>query len=395
MALTNIANRLTPSTPIEITFGAQPVATGTKQAVLIGHRAASGGTGTTYGIYQVAAVGDPTATLAEVDGLAGAGSEIGKMAQAFVKANSAVSTGARNFPPFKVVLLDDGDTDFGATDEALEAIKPYRADFIVGPYDASGTTNLNKLRDLAALLSGPDRDLNGQFGSTAVEASLVASGTALALNVDNQYVQVPYFRDTNVSPAQLVGVVAAAFAASELQLVFPYLGLDSVEVGGLLPATDATDKIIAGAAELSELALAAGLAPLTWDSANRVRIIRSRLTRVTIDGSTPATAYIDWQDVVPLYDFREDCYLILQQPQFKNKRATVALAGKVKDEVVRIALNKYQKQGVFQFVEELAKQFIVQPSASSRGRFDFFIPVDVVPILHVVAGNIQGTVFTL
>lgn len=389
MSLTNIANRLTPSTPIELTFGQQPVATGTKIATLIGHRAASGGTGTTYHVYQLANVGDPTAAKAEADGIAGSGSEIGKMVEEFVKANSI--PGRSNFPPVRIVLLANDDTAYGAADEALEALKTLRSDLIVSPYDASGTSTLRtKLTDLAALLSGPDRDANGQFGTTIVMGSIVTSATALAIAADNMFLTIPYFQDTTVSPSQPVAIVAAGVAAVMLQSQFPYLPLMDQHVGGLIAPAKRSDYILSGPTELSELALAAGLAPLKVDAAGRVRMIRSRLTKVTIDGLVPATAYFDWQDMVVLYDFRESVYLRLQQPDLKPKKASLVTAKLIKDEILRLA-KFFEANEAFQSVSQLAPQFVVEPSSSSRGRFDFKIPVNVIPGLQVVAGNIEAT----
>jgi phage tail sheath gpL-like len=338
-------------------------------------------------------VGDPDAARIEVDALAGTGSEIGKMAEAFVKANANVSTGARNFPAFRVLLLPNAETGLGPADEAIAALKGLRSDLIVDPYDASNATLRTKLRDLAVLISGPDRDLNGQFGTTVVAASIVASATALLFNVDSQYVLVPYLQDTNVAPGQPVALIAAASAGALLQLQFPYFGLDDVEIGGLLPPTNSADRILVGATELSELVLAAGLTPLRVDASGRVRFVRTVTTRVTINGSTPATAYRDWQDFSVLYDYREDLFLALQQPQFKNKKASIQQAQLVKDEALRIA-GLYEQAQAFQRVKELAKLFQIQPSSSSRGRFDFKIPVNVIAINHVTAGNIEaGTLF--
>jgi phage tail sheath gpL-like len=389
MPLTNIANRLTPSTPIEITFGQQPVATGRKIASLIGHRAAAGGTGTTYSVYEVANVGDPTAAKTEVDAIAGTGSELGKMAEAFVKANSI--PGRSNFPPFRIVLLANADADYGPADEALEALKPLRSDLIVSPYDAQPTALLRtKLTDLCALISGPDRDANGQFGSTAVMASIVASASALAINADNKYLTIPYLQDTSVVKSQPAAIVASCIAAIMLGSVFPYLPLMDQEAGGLIPPALKSDYILSGSTELSELALVAGLAPLKVDAAGRVRMIRSRLTKVTTDGITPATAYFDWQDMQVLYDFRESVFLRLQQPDLKPKKASITTAKLIKDEILRIA-KSFEEAEAFQSVNALAPQFIVQPSASSRGRFDFKIPVNVLPGLQVVAGNIEAS----
>ena len=389
MPLTDIANRKTPSTPIEITFGAQPVATGTKFATLIGHKAASGATAADFSVHVMQSVGDPVSAQKEVDLLAGTGSELGKMAYEFVQANAAVP-GRSNFPAFRVVFLPNAEIAFGSSDDAITAIKLLRSDLIVSPYDASQATLLTKLTQLAALISGPDRDLNGQFGTTIIAGSIVASATALLFNVDNQYALIPYLQDTTGTPSQAPAIIAAGAAAVLLQSSFPYFPLDGAQVGGLLPPVNASDRIAVGPTELSELALAAGLCPLQVDPAGRVKFIRTVTTRVTIDGTTPATAYFDWQDLVTLYDFREDTFLLLQQPQYKNKKASIDQAKKVKDGILQLA-QEYEDAQAFQAVKQLAPQFIVQPSASSRGRFDFKIPVNVIPGLHVTAGNIEAT----
>jgi phage tail sheath gpL-like len=388
MSLTNIANRLTPSTPLELTFGQQPVATGTKIATLIGHKNV-GASGADYLVHQLVSVGDPDAAKAEVEALAGAGSEIALMAEAFVKCNSVAGRG--NFPPFRVVLLPSTELAYGPADEALLAIKTLRNDMIVSCYDAEPTPLLRtKLTDLAALISGPDRDANGQFGTVAVMATLAASASAVAINADNLYMAIAYLQDTSVVTSQPASIVAASAAAVMLQSQFPYLPLTDQHLGGLLPPAKRTDYIMQGPTELSETALVAGLAPLKVDSAGRVRMIRSRLTRVTIDGSTPATAYVDWQDLMVLFDFRESVYLRLQQPDLKPKKASIQTARLIKDEILRLAF-AFEKAEAFQAVKELAKQFFVEPSTSSRGRFDFKIPVNVIPGLQVVAGNIEAT----
>jgi len=332
----------------------------------------------------------------------------------------------------------------------------------VSPYDASLTTQRNKLRDLAALVSGPDRDLMGQFGSFATIASLLTSASALVFNADNQFEIIPWLQDTgtfsvtasgtlstgfatitglpstvlqslepgfqvtgtgvpasttvltviagvvtmshnatatgaesltftNPNPgAQDVGVVAAASAGVIMGTAFPYLPLDNAQIGGLLPPVLSSDRIAVGPTELSENALVAGLTPIRVDASGNVRFVRTRTTRVTTDGSTPATAYFDWQDLVTLNDFREDVFNRLQAPDLKPKKASITTAKLVKDEVIRIA-KAYEDAEAFQSVAALAPQFIVQPSTSSRGRFDFQIPVNVVPGLHVIAGNIQAT----
>jgi phage tail sheath gpL-like len=81
---------------------------------------------------------------------------------------------------------------------------------------------------------------------------------------------------------------------------------------------------------------------------------------------------------------------MLQQSQYKNQKASLTQALKVKDGVLQLA-QEYEDNQAFQAVKQLAPLFQVQPSATSRGRFDFQIPVNVIPGLHVTAGNIQAT----
>src|ERR1700685_3689024 len=142
-ALTDIANRLTPSVPLELTFGAQPIATGRKFTTLFGHMASAPGTGTPYQVYNVVNVGDPVAAQNEVNALAGVGSQIGKMVAAFVNANAVI--GGTNFPAFRVVLLPYAELHFGPNQEAITAIKPFRSDMLVSCYPAGDSTNRTTL----------------------------------------------------------------------------------------------------------------------------------------------------------------------------------------------------------------------------------------------------------
>jgi phage tail sheath gpL-like len=383
-----IANRLTPSTPLELSFGSQPVSAGTKVTTLIGHLAATGSTVDPYTTHEVVNFGDPDAAKAEVDALAGAGSMAGKMAYAFVKSNSAVNRGS--FPAFRMLFLADDDTDFGTADAAFAPLKLLRSDCIVSPYDSSSAALVTKLDALAALLSGPDRDLMGQFGTTIVAATLEDDTTVLAFTFDSQYLVLPWLRDTAVAPSQSAAEIAAAFAAVMLVTPLPYVPLTTEELGGILPPVTKSDFIEVSPTGLSEAALVVGVSPLYCTPDGAVRILRSRTSRLTIDGTTPATAYIDWQDFQVLYDFREVSYLRLQQPDFKKAKASLNTAALLKDEILRLAAG-FEDLQAFQKVKELASQFVVAPSSGTRGRFDFMIPVNVVPGLYVIAGNIQAT----
>ena len=205
--LNSIADRLTPSVPIEITFAAQPIATGTKVTTIFGHMASSPGTGVPYEVHSTVSVGDPDAAKAEVDALAGAGSQIGKMAYAFVNANAA--SGSSNFPAFRVVLLPYSELHFGPNQEAILAVKFLRSDMFVSCYPASDSTNKTTLVNLAALISGPDRDLNGQFGSFVTVGSIDPLATAVAYGDNSRYLEIAFLPDSNTALVPVIGTVTS------------------------------------------------------------------------------------------------------------------------------------------------------------------------------------------
>jgi hypothetical protein len=466
--LTDIADRLTPSAPIELTFDAQPVATGRKFTTIIGHKAASGATVPDNTVYQVTNVGNAAAAVAEVQALAGAGAPILKLVAAFINAN--LLAGRANFPAFRVLLLNNSETAFGTSQVALAAIQNLRSDMIVSPYPASNSGNVTLLLNFVASISGPDRDLNGQFGSFATFGSIDILATAEAYAINSRGGIVAYLQDTNTAlvtengvltsgsnvitslsttagiypgasisgtgvPAnafagavglstvtmvdvngaplnaaaneaseaigfqnvvsQSAAVVAAGHAGALMSSAFPYFPVQGVLIGGLLPPKKASDIIVVDPNGASEAALAAGLSPLRPLPGGGIGFIRSRTTyNLLPDNVTAATAYFDWQDLVVMNDFRENCYQITQNPPFNNNpggtKASKLIADKLKDEILREA-QSYEDQGAFQAVKALAPQFLVLPSTSSRGRFDFKIPVNVLPGLFVIAGNIQGT----
>ena len=531
MGLTTIANRLTPSVPLQITFGAQPVATGTKITTLIGHMAASPGTGIPYQVYNVVNVGDPVAGPAEVANLAGSGAQIVNMVTAFINANAAIAS-PRNFPQFRVVLLPYGELHFGPSGEALTAIAGLRSDMIVSCYPSGDVTNKATILAFAEQISGIDRDLQGQFGSFVSLASILPLATQVAFADNSRYLVEHCMPDTNTALVPVLGtvavssniitavsqaplsitgtvasgsniitgvsstagiytgasitgtgipagaivevvlstslqisvnatasgasealvvtnlptagiypgalltgtgipaltvvesvtsstivmsnsataagaaeaisvqnqisqapeIIASACAAAMMSSAFPYNPLLGVQIGGLVPPQKPSDRILVDPNGSSEQAIAAGLSPLYTAPGNAVSFIRT-VTTYTMNGTVPVTAYFDWQDLVVLNDFREECYLVTQNPPFNNNpggtKASQAIANLLKDEILRVALD-FESQGAFQGVKTNAPLFLVQPSSTSRGRFDFQIPVNVIPGLMVIAGNIEA-----
>lgn len=205
--LNTIANRLTPSVPMQITFGASPAATGRKYAILIGHMAASGATATPYQVYEVQNVGSASAAYDEVAALGGTGSQIALMAQAFVNANAVGGFG--NFPAFKVVFLPNAESSFGPNGEVFSALASVRADLLVSCYAAGDSANATKLINFAQTISGIDRDLNGQFGSFAVLGSIDAPSVAEGYNLNSQYALAACLPDTNTAIVPVIGTVTS------------------------------------------------------------------------------------------------------------------------------------------------------------------------------------------
>lgn len=530
--LTDIQDRLTPSVPIELTFSSQTIAQGRKVTTLYGHMAASPGSGTPFQVYTVVNVGDPVAAQNEVNALAGAGSQIGKMAYAFVNANAAA--GGTNFPAFRVVLMPYGELHFGPNQEAILNTKFLRSDMLVSCYPAGDSTNRATLLSLCSLMSGVDRDLQGQFGSFMTLGSVDPLATQTAYNINSRFALVASLPDSNTALVPVLGsvttasnivtavsqaslsptgttsasstvitavsstagiypgasisgtnipvgavvqmvtsttltislaatgagvaetltvtnlptagiypgaaitgtgipastlvesvtantitmsaastatatgesisvqnqisqppeVLAAAHAGALMASAFPYTPRQGVTIGGLVPPQIASDRISIDPAGSSEAALTAGLSPLYVQAGGTVGFIRTRTTYALLpDNVTAVTSYFDWQDLVTLNDFREVCYQISQNPPFNNNpggsKASAANAALFKDEVLREA-QLFEDQGAFQGVKTLAPLFVVQPSVTSRGRFDFQIPVNVLPGLMVIAGNIQA-----
>lgn len=461
----DIADRLTPSVPMEITFAAQPVATGRKFTTLFGHFAAAPGSGLPYQVYPVVNVGNATAAQAEVDALAGAGSQIGHMVAAFINSNALA--GRSVFPAFRVVLIPNAVTDFGPTGigDALLAVQNLRSDMLVSCYPTGDSTNRTSLINFANTLNGIDRNLQGQFGTFATFGSIDSLATQEAYNINSRVALAAALPDSNsalvnttgdtqtgananklINLASVVGVypgalitatgvtpgtkvlqvlspssvlmsaaagsahvneaiafqnvvsqapeiIAAAHAGGMMALQLPYIPMQGMTLGGIVPPEIVADRIVIDPNGSSEAALTAGLSPLYVQPGNTVGYIRTRTTFTTLPGpgNIAATAYIDWQDIVALYDFREDMFQVSQNPPFNNNpggtKASTQIAAFFKDELIRVS-QQYEDAGAFQNVKTLAPFFVVKPSTSSPGRFDFKVPEDVIPGLFVIAGNI-------
>lgn len=387
MALTDIADQLTPGRPTEITFGASLGTPSTLQnLMLIGH-ASSGATGVNT-VVSINNVADIAAASGEAGAKFGDGSELAKMVIAAVTAN--VNAGSGNFPSIKCVPLASTDTAFGTSDAALTAAAKVRQEFVVSPYDGNSSSNTNKIIAFARSISGPQNVENNQFGTMAVYFNRsVADPSALPL-YDTQFGYGVYYRDTVNANGMSVGEAAAAAAALTASAAVPFNPLNKVEIPNIAAPSLIADQISVGAGLESEAALTKGWTPLYTKPNGATAFVRTVTARRTSNGTTAVTAYYDVQDFQVLYYWRNTVVNRLNQPDLVNVKASITTAKLIKSELLRLA-TLFQTNGMFQNVNQLASQFIVERSSSDRGRFDIQTPVNVIPGLSVVATNIIAT----
>jgi phage tail sheath gpL-like len=256
---------------------------------------------------------------------------------------------------------------------------------------AIGSNVLTAVSSVAGINAGASLAGTGIPAGAVVE-SVTATTITMSVNATVAGTLVALTIQNNISQAS--EIIASACAAVMMNLAFPYNPLQGVTIGGLVPQRIFADRIDINPNGASEQALVAGLSPLYVQPGGAVGFVRTRTTyNLLPDGVSPVTAYFDWQDLVVLNDFKEVCYQITQNPPFNNNpggtKASARIAALLKDEILREA-KAFEDLNAFQGVLTLASQFQVLPSTTSKGRFDFKIPVNVIPGLYVIAGNIQA-----
>lgn len=395
MALTSIGNQKTPGRPIEITFGTDTgIPSALQELLLIGHKTtdniAGSGTAAINTVVNLDNSADPAAGFLEAQGLFGAASELAKMVKAAILANAGGST----FPNIKCLPLAVGDTGFGSSDAALTAAQKTKAEFIVSPYDGNSATNRDKLKSHCLLVSGAQRVENGQNGTIGVAANIGAATTGALLAADTEFLSTVWLRDGGSLGANVysLGEIAAASAAVMAGNGVPFNPLDDKTLGSVPAPAAAADWISVGAGLESEGALAKGWTPLYVKPNGEVAFVRTVTTRITVDadGVTEVGSYYDVQDFQVLYYWRKTLFTRFSGVDFKRRKASGQTANDVLSEMIRLA-QLFEDQNMFQAVSKLAKQFKVERSASDRHRFDYKTPVNVIPGLHVLAGNIEAT----
>lgn len=397
MALTTIATQKTPARPTQVTLAAQGgLPNAVQSLVLIGAMGATGGAGSgsqlPYTQVVINNVGDVAAATSEANTKFGAGTQLAKMVIAAVKANAA----GPNFPPISCVPLPSGATNFGggSNNLALNVLDKMQADFVASPFDGStDAVNRAALVTEAQAMSGATRTSNSQYGTTAVVANTTVTDPSTLPKPDTQNLVACWLRDTSGNPysvAELAAACAAVLAANPV----PFNPLDYVAIPGVTAPVSANDWISVGGGLESETCLNAGWVPLCVRPNGQVAFVRTVCTRWSVgDGVTAATAYIDVQDFQVLYYFRKAVATRFSQPDFANTKNSPNTAKSAKGEIIRL-MQAFEDESMFEGVSQLAQQVVVQTNVSDVYRLDCYIPVDVVPGLHVIASNVQaGTQF--
>lgn len=398
---TTIGTQKTPANPVDVLLGPQqglPNAQNT--LILIGAMGPTGGpsgggsasgTSLPYNVITINNVGSVSAASGECVTKFGNNSVLTNMVLAAVAANASASS----FPPIKAIPLPQGASNFGTTNQALTALDNQQCSYVATQFDGStDTANRTALLTEVQAMSGAQRTSNAQYGTTAIMANTSNATPSSLPQTNSQFFMGVYMYDSSGANPYNVGQIAAASAAVLAANPRPYNGLDSVAVPGITAPSNIADWISVGGGATSEVVLNQGWTPLRVLPNGTVAFVRTVSGRTFLsDGVTPVTSYIDQQDFQVLYDFRATVATRFAQPDFQNQKASQGAAKRAKGEVIKM-MQTFQDLGMFQAVSQLAPLVQVQTNTSQRGRFDVYIPVNVVPNLHEIATDIvAGTLF--
>lgn len=378
-----------PETKTRVKTQVTSIVQGANTLVLMGKMAAAGSTAVAYKPVSIANFGDPVAALAEVITLFGTGSELGGMVVAAINGVLLSDIDSPVFPPIVCLPLASTDTN-AAIATTLAANLTLPMPHVAIAFAAEDATALNALKTHLALISGEGRGRNGQFGSFGYAGTLTTLGSATPVGVAaaSEFLVLPWLRDGAGTPANTVGKLAAAFAAVCAANGRPYNPLNDVIVGGVAAPASASDYHTPGDTGTEALGLDAGLVPLMVGADGLVRISRTVTAKRTVSAA-PDAAYFDMQDYQVLYDYRLNCYVAAQQPQFKRVKASNEKAAALNSQNLNIAKD-FETLGMFQHVDKLADQFTWARSVSNRSAFVFSAPVNVVPGFHNKGVEIVG-----
>lgn len=405
MGISDLPDQRTPGQGIELTFQSQTTPPNpTQNVILLGHVAATGlaASGLYVGNLFVnsgdTSIGLVNAVAECVTRFGNSTCELAKMILAAITANQATN----QFPQLWWVALASTDTDFGGgTNLGLNALNKLEAEFVVSPYEgATGGTTLSAtaiaLNAACKTISGPSNVQNNQFGSIGVIFNRSQSNPALLPIIDSQYLAPCWLYDSGTLGASVLSIaeMASYYAAIMAGNAVPFNPLDDQIINGVPAPLNPIDWPTVGLGMATEAALNRGWGPLKVFPNGSVAVVRAITARLTITGNgnglNNITAYYDVQDFQTLYFWRKTLFTRFAQPDWKQRKASAEGGKLMKSEMIRLA-TLFQDQQMFQAVDQLSSQFVVQRDVSDRSRFNYFTPVNVIPGLHVIDGNIQAT----
>ena len=377
-----------PSLNIEVSTEIKGAAVADNTIVIIGHMAASGSSVTANIPVLLENYGDEALIQTECDTKFGAGSEIGEMALAAVKANKYSNMSTKVYPPIQVLPMANGDTDLEA---ALLANQTMPMPFVAPYFDLAETALHDTLRDHLNAISASDRGKQGQFGSFGFVPTDDVLGTVSPLGIASatEKMVLPWLRDSEVLKANKTYEVAAAVAAVIAANPVPFNPVNEIVIGGLNVPAKASDHHTPSAAGSVALGLSAGLTPLEVNFKGEVVFSRA-ITSLRNDAAVEDYAYFDVMDWQVMYFYRKNAYSIARQDRYVRAKNSAATLKNLKSELIVLAKD-FESQGMFQHVEKFLDQFTVERPTNNRSAAIFRTPFNVVAGLHNIAIDAIGT----
>ena len=337
---------------------------------------------------QIENMGSISDLEAEVDGLFGAGSQLGSMLVAGAKAAKFTQIDPLLLPPVKAIPLDFDTPDLvGVLADNETLAMPFAAT----GFSVTDSTNLTDFKNHMIAISKSDRGDFGQFGSFGFVGGRDTLGTMTPIGegLATETMLVSYLRDSAVTPVQTDAEQAGALVILSAANPIPYNPLNDAIVGGFQAPVDKDDYHTPGDSGTISVSLAAGLVPMRIDAGGNVRISRT-VTASRRVASIADANYYDMQDWQVLYFLRTNCYNLSKQPQFVRAKGSTAKANSLRSGIIAI-LRSMEGLEMLQFVEELADQVTVKQDPTNRSAFIYTIPVNVIPGFHNKGMGIIGT----
>jgi phage tail sheath gpL-like len=380
MTAPNIVFTRSPSIKIPVVVNLAGLVAADNTLFLLGKVSVAGGAKAAGTITQINNYGDPALAATECDGYFGAGSELGEMVVAAIKGVLYSNLETKLFPPIKVIALANNSTSAGLA-AVLANLLALPMPYIALPYESTDAVAMTAIQNHLTAINGNDRGPNGQFGSFGFMAVQDDTSTAAPTGVSasSQAICIPWLRDTATVKANKSANLSAAYAAICASLSVPFLPLNGITVGGIIPPVSSVDWHTAGDTGTVALGLDSGLSPLLVNG-SKVEISRSITTVRTVTGISDV-AYYDLQDWQVLYYLRKNVYNIAAQPRYKRAKASIQKLQALKSELIQVCKSMEDLE-MLQHVSKLADQFTVERSLLNRHASLYRVPANIIPGFH-------------